>query len=117
MKRKEVVARPNVNVLAFNFPQIKPLFENFLCRRRKPMLKNRLMLVLSLLVVASMILTACGTPATATEPPATTAPTEAPTVAPTEAAPTAEPTPVPTTRHGGWLDEIAFSSVASDSAV
>jgi ABC-type transport system substrate-binding protein len=34
------------------------------------MLKNRLMLVLSLLVLASMVLTACGTPATATEPAA-----------------------------------------------
>jgi peptide/nickel transport system substrate-binding protein len=78
------------------------------------MLKNRLMLVLSLLVLTSMILSACGTPAPATEPPATqpSQPTEAATEAPT-----AEPTPVPTTRHGGWLDEIVFSVVSSDSAV
>jgi peptide/nickel transport system substrate-binding protein len=80
------------------------------------MLKNRLMLVLSLLVLASMILSACGTPATATEPPATEPVTE-PTDAPATEAPTAEPTPEPTTRHGGWLDEVAFSAVTSDQAI
>ncbi len=81
------------------------------------MLKNRLMLVLSLLVATSMILAACGTPATATEPPApTTAATEAPTQAATEA-PTAAPTEAPTTRHGGWLDEIDYSVVDADSAI
>lgn len=60
-------------------------------------------LMLALLVVASMILSACGTPATPapTQPPATQAPTEPPTAAPTEpptVAPTAEPptaTPLP----------------------
>jgi len=82
------------------------------------MLRNRLLAVLGLVLIASMILSACGTP--------TPAPTEAP-VAATEApaapaatdvpAPTAEPTKVPVTRKGGWLDEIVFSVVAADSAV
>ena len=51
---------------------------------------KKLLYVLSLLVIASMILTACGgaapTEAPATEAPATEAPTEAATEAPTEAA-------------------------------
>ncbi len=51
---------------------------------------KKLYVVFAMLLVASMVLTACGTPAAtqapATEPPATTAPaTEAPTMAPTEA--------------------------------
>ncbi len=67
------------------------------------MLKKRFMIALGLLMVMSMVLSACG-------PSTTTAPvTEVPT-----AAPTAVP---PTTRHGGWLDEIDFSVVSSDSAV
>ncbi len=54
------------------------------------MLRNRMFFVMSLLVLASMILAACGTPAVATEAPAvaTEAPavaTEAPEVVPTEA--------------------------------
>lgn len=60
-------------------------------------MKNKLLALLSVLVLASLVLTACGgtpTPPPATEPPPTEAPTEAPTVAPTEA-PTAEPTPIP----------------------
>ncbi len=78
------------------------------------MFKNRLMMVLGLLVVASMVLSACGPTATATE-----AATEAPVVteAPATEAPTAAPTAPPTTRHGGWLDEVAFSAVTSDQAV
>jgi peptide/nickel transport system substrate-binding protein len=82
------------------------------------MFKKRLLIVMGLLVIASMVLSACG-------PAATEAPTEEAPVqteeAPTEAPATEEPTPVPTepptTRHGGWLDEVAFSAVASDSAI
>jgi peptide/nickel transport system substrate-binding protein len=66
------------------------------------------MLFLGLLVIASMILTACGG-TTPTQPPAKQPPaTEAPTVAPTKP---------PTARHGGWLDEIDYSVVGSDSAI
>jgi peptide/nickel transport system substrate-binding protein len=79
------------------------------------MLRNRLFFVMGLLVIASMILSACGgtaTPADVTEPP----------VAATEAAATevatevAVPTEAPTTRHGGWLDEIDYSVVDAQSA-
>ncbi len=79
------------------------------------MLRNRLFFVLGLLVVASMILSACGggTPAP-TNPPAVVPPTEAPTEAPTEVAVPTEP---PTTRHGGWLDEIDYSVVDAQSAI
>ena len=73
------------------------------------MLRNRLMYVLGLLVIASMILSACGS-ATTAKPQATQAPalTEAPTAAPTEP---------PVTRHGGWLDEIDVSVVDGASAI
>jgi peptide/nickel transport system substrate-binding protein len=72
------------------------------------MLKKRFMLVLGILVIASVVLSACGG-GTTVAPEATVAPTEPPaTVVPTEP---------PTTRHGGWLDEIVFSVVSSDSAV
>ena len=79
---------------------------------------KRLFAIMSLLMVASMVLAACAPAATPTEAPpqATEAPTAAPTEAPTEA-PTAVPTEPPTTRKGGWLDEIAFSVITSDSAV
>jgi peptide/nickel transport system substrate-binding protein len=80
-------------------------------------------MILSVLLALSLLLAACAPPAPpATEPPVAE-PTEAgpePTEAPTEVAteePTAEPTPEPTTRVGGWLDEVAFSAVTSDSAV
>lgn len=83
------------------------------------MKKRKLLLVVSILLLASMVLSACKQATPATEVPATAAPTEA-TVA-TEA-PTAEPTEAPTeavktTRHGGWLDEIDFSVVTAESAV
>ncbi|HNB40296.1 MAG TPA: ABC transporter substrate-binding protein [Anaerolineales bacterium] len=77
------------------------------------MLRNRMFALLGLLVIASMVLAACGAPAATTEEAAPATEAAAPA---TEAA-TAEPTPVPTTRHGGWLDEIAYSSVTADSAV
>jgi peptide/nickel transport system substrate-binding protein len=67
-----------------------------------------------------MVLAACAPAATPTAGPTAAPteeePTEAPTSAPTEA-PTAEPTMPPTTRKGGWLDEISFSSVSVDSAI
>lgn len=78
------------------------------------MSRNRLMSVLGLLVVVSMILSACGAPVT--DAPTEEAPqaTEAPA---TEPVATEPPTPEPTTRKGGWLDEIVASVVGADSAV
>lgn len=78
------------------------------------MLKNKLFALLGLLVVASMVLAACGG-----------APTDAPAVDQTDAPATeaamteapAEPTPAPTTRRGGWLDEIDYSVVDGQSAI
>jgi peptide/nickel transport system substrate-binding protein len=65
--------------------------------------------IFGLVVVLSIVLSACGSaPATqsATEAPAATeaaaAPTEAPAAAPTEP---------PSTRTGGWVDEIVFTSI------
>ena len=69
--------------------------------------------LLGLLVIASMILSAC-------QPAAqTAAPTEAPAAVETQApAATEAPTEMPKTdRHGGWLDEIDVSVVAGDSAL
>src|SRR5215203_4027264 len=83
---------------------------------RRKMSRNRLMSVLTLLMIASMVLAACGGGNVATEAPVVTeAPTEVvATEAPTEAPVPTEP---PTTRKGGWLDSIVVSVVASDSAV
>ncbi len=77
------------------------------------MLRNRLMLFLGLLIIASMILTACGG-TTPTQPPATQPPATQP---PTTEAPTVAPTKPPTARHGGWLDEIDISVVDAASAI
>lgn len=74
------------------------------------MSKNRLMLALSVLVIATMVLSACAPKTTAT--PAETKPPVPATEAPTEV-----PTPPPTTRHGGWLDEIVYSIVDAQSAI
>jgi hypothetical protein len=80
-------------------------------------MNRKLFMVFSLVIVASMLLAACGPKATPTA-----APTEAPTAAPTEAptaAPTEAPTEVPTPagpRMGGWLDEIVYT-VADPAAV
>src|SRR5215813_8513002 len=88
----------------------KAEYQNNFFWRRKNMLRNRMMVILGLLVTASMILSACGGATTPTTAPETQAPqvqpTEAPTQAPTEA-PTA--TAVPVTRKGPWVDEIDFS--------
>lgn len=78
-------------------------------------LKN-LYALLSVLVILSMALAACA-PA-ATEAPATTdepATTEEPAM--TEEAPAETEEAPATERHGGWLDEIVFSVVSSDSAI
>jgi peptide/nickel transport system substrate-binding protein len=79
------------------------------------MLRNRLMLVLGLLLVASMVLSACQpTPeATPTEPPVTEPTTEEPEVEEPEVEEPAGPT---TTRRGGWLDMIVVIEEPSDSA-
>lgn len=64
------------------------------------MSKNRFMLAISILVIATMVLSACAPKQTAT--PAATEP----------------PTPKPSgPRHGGWLDEIAYSIVDAESAI
>ena len=70
---------------------------------------------LGLLMIASMILSACQ-PATQTAAP-TEAPamTEAPSA--TEAATEAATQAPKTDRHGGWLDEIDVSVIAGDSAI
>jgi hypothetical protein len=83
------------------------------------MLRNRLMTVLGLILVASMVLSACGTPTpAATEAPATAAPAVATEVPATDVpAPTAEPTKAPVTRKGGWLDEIDYSVVDAQSVI
>lgn len=75
-------------------------------------MKTRLMSIFGLLVIASMVLAACGNTATPTEAPQATEPAQP---AATEVPPTPEPTPA--ARKGGWLDEIVFSVVSSDSAI
>ncbi len=78
------------------------------------MIKNRLMLVLGLLVIASMVLGAC-----APQPTATTEPAPSATTDPTNTtAPTEEVVEAPrTTRKGGWLDQITMTVVTADAAI
>jgi peptide/nickel transport system substrate-binding protein len=68
------------------------------------MSRNRIMIVVGLLVAFSMMLASCGPTPTATPNVVATIP------------PTAVPTAVPP-RHGGWLDQIVFTVVSSDSAI
>ncbi|HEY5269157.1 MAG TPA: ABC transporter substrate-binding protein, partial [Anaerolineales bacterium] len=68
------------------------------------MSRNRIMMVVGLLVAFSMVLASCG-------PTPTTTPLAVATIPPT-AVPTTPPA-----RHGGWLDQIVFSVVTSDSAI
>ncbi len=70
------------------------------------MSRNRITLVVGLLVAFSMVLTSCA--------PAVTSTPAVPTVP--SAPPTAVPTAVPA-RHGGWLDEIDYSIVDAASAI
>ncbi|PKO15906.1 MAG: ABC transporter substrate-binding protein [Chloroflexi bacterium HGW-Chloroflexi-10] len=91
------------------------------------MKRNTLMLIVGLVIVASMVLSACQPAAVPTEAPveqpveptAEQPTAEMPAEATEVAAPTEEPTPevVQTTRKGGWLDEIVFSVVSADSVV
>jgi peptide/nickel transport system substrate-binding protein len=69
------------------------------------MSRNRITLVVGLLVVFSMMLASCA--------PATTTPA---TAVPSTAVPTTAPTAVPA-RNGGWLDEIDYSIVEAASAI
>jgi len=80
------------------------------------MLRNRLMLVLGLLLVASMVLSACApaTEAPTTEPPVTEPTTEEPVA--TEEPTPEEPAMPATTRHGGWLDMIVVIEEPNDAA-
>ena len=88
-------------------------------------MSRKILSVFGLLVIFSMLLSACGAPAQ-TPAPANTeapsnpsfpteaaAPSEAPSGAPTEAAaPSAAPTEGPkSNRLGGWLDKVVFSAV------
>lgn len=69
--------------------------------------------ILSLLVILGLLLAACAPAAeTPAEEPAGTEDS-----AMTEEAPAATEEAPSTSRHGGWLDEIVFSVVSSDSAV
>ncbi|MBM3151040.1 MAG: ABC transporter substrate-binding protein [Chloroflexi bacterium] len=73
------------------------------------MLRNRLMMVLGLLLVASMVLAACQPTEPVTEEPVVEEPT-------TEEPVVEEPAGPTTTRHGGWLDMIVVIEEPSDSA-
>jgi peptide/nickel transport system substrate-binding protein len=77
------------------------------------MYRNRIMAVLGLLLIASMVLTACQPAPTETQAPTT----EENTQTPTEEQATPEETMPQTTRHGGWLDEIGMKVVGADSAI
>ncbi len=75
--------------------------------------------VLSILLIAAFVLSACQPQATPTAEVTQAPPTEAPTQAVVTEAPTEVPTPtkVPVTRKGGWLDEIVFSVVGEEQAI
>jgi len=77
------------------------------------MYRNRLLALLSGLMILSVVLSACAPAAATTEAVEPTTAGEEPTEA---VEPTAEPTPR-TTRVGGWLDEIGMKLVGADSAI
>jgi peptide/nickel transport system substrate-binding protein len=79
------------------------------------MLRNRLMNVLGLILVASMVLSACGTPATPTEAPTVAPAQPAATEAPAQPAATEAPaaTVAPTAAPaGGPPDSVVFTAIA-----
>lgn len=72
--------------------------------------KKSLLFVLGMVLVAALALSACA--------PAAAPAAEAPAAeAPAAEAPAEEPEPAPSTRKGGWLDEIVYSVIDSDSAI
>jgi peptide/nickel transport system substrate-binding protein len=74
-------------------------------------MSRKIFAFVSLLVVLGMVLSACA-PIAATEPPAVVEPEEPAAPADTEVpAAAATEAPVGTTRTGGWLDEIVFTSI------
>ncbi|MEX2143670.1 MAG: ABC transporter substrate-binding protein [Anaerolineales bacterium] len=75
------------------------------------MYRNRLLVVLSGLIILSVLLSACQPAAATTQAVEPTEAVDAPTDEPTE-----EPEPQ-TTRVGGWLDEIGMKVVGADSAI
>jgi peptide/nickel transport system substrate-binding protein len=86
-------------------------------------MNKKISIVLSLVVLASMLLSACGVATTVAPPAPTTAPTQPPAAKATNTAapaPTAvvPPTAVPPTatakpvRLGGWLDQVVFTGIA-----
>ena len=77
------------------------------------MYRNRLLALLSGLMILSVVLSACAPAAATTEAVEPTTAGEEPTEA---VEPTVEPTPR-TTRVGGWLDEIGMKVVGADSAI
>lgn len=82
------------------------------------MTKKSFTILFGILIITSMLLAACQ-PAATTPTTAPVEPTKAPEAPTATLEPTVAPTPEPTrtTRKGGWLDEIVFSVVASDSAL
>ncbi|MEY2820395.1 MAG: hypothetical protein RL275_3858, partial [Chloroflexota bacterium] len=72
--------------------------------------------ILSLLVILGLLLAACAPAATDAAVEEQPVATDAPAVT-EEAAPAATEEVPSTERRGGWLDEIDFSVVSSDSAV
>ena len=68
--------------------------------------------VFALLIVASMVLTACGQAATPTPAPQ---PTKAPTQAPKPTTP--PPTPTPKPHMGAWVDEVVVSTFDQEQAI
>ena len=72
-------------------------------------MSRKIFAFVSLLVVFGLVLAAC-TPTAATEAPAVVE-TQEPSAPATEAPAAATEAPVATTRTGGWVDEIVFTSI------